>query len=334
MRKLIILLFVLLWPNLVSAGYDEALTAFNKRDYKTAAKEYRIAAEQGDAKAQYELGRMYDLGDGVQQDLVQAAEWYRKAAEQDNADAQHELGRMYKKGNGVQQDVVQAAEWYRKYRDAMEKYRKAAEQGDHGAQRELADMYSDGEDIPSDYIQAYMWYTLAASTQNNQEVMYIDISFRNMMNRMEYSNFNAMTDNEVYEAQKEALRLAQGKFRNQTERDRLPVYVLRELSKNNFCIALGQSLRGEWIYGVGDFAYVAPLVKAEAARRKLSINNKSLITGKKIKTGMSECELYASWGLPDSQHRSVGSWGVHTQNIYVGGNYVYTENGRVTSWQD
>ncbi|MCK5097449.1 MAG: SEL1-like repeat protein, partial [Desulfobacteraceae bacterium] len=43
---------------------------------------YKRAAEQGYAKAQYNLGAMYDKGIGVPQNRNKAAYWYRKAAKQ------------------------------------------------------------------------------------------------------------------------------------------------------------------------------------------------------------------------------------------------------------
>ncbi|MDH0356637.1 tetratricopeptide repeat protein [Morganella sp. GD04133] len=72
------------------------------------------AAEQGDAKAQNNLGLMYYNGEGVQQDDFKAFEWYTKAAEQGDAKAQFNLGLMYDNGEGVQQDDVKAFEWYTK----------------------------------------------------------------------------------------------------------------------------------------------------------------------------------------------------------------------------
>ena len=39
----------------------------------------RKAAEHGDANAQYNLGLMYDNGQGVTQDHTEAVRWYRKA---------------------------------------------------------------------------------------------------------------------------------------------------------------------------------------------------------------------------------------------------------------
>ena len=73
---------------------------------------YRKAAEQGDALAQYNLGGMYDEGQGVPQNDVEAAKWYRRAAEQGIANAQYNLALMYHDGLGVPLDYVQAFKWF------------------------------------------------------------------------------------------------------------------------------------------------------------------------------------------------------------------------------
>jgi TPR repeat protein len=77
-------------------------------------------ADNGDAKAQFQLGRDYVRGDGVPQDFAQAALWYRKAADQGLAEAQSSLGGAYRLGLGLPKDDAQAAFWLR----------KAANQGD------------------------------------------------------------------------------------------------------------------------------------------------------------------------------------------------------------
>jgi uncharacterized protein len=41
---------------------------------------------------------MYDNGNGVVQDYAEAVKWYRLAAEQGNAQAQYNLGLMYANG--------------------------------------------------------------------------------------------------------------------------------------------------------------------------------------------------------------------------------------------
>ncbi len=43
---------------------------------------WRLAAEQGDAVAQYNLGVKYAQGEGVSEDYAEAIKWWRLAAEQ------------------------------------------------------------------------------------------------------------------------------------------------------------------------------------------------------------------------------------------------------------
>ena len=75
-------------------------------------KQLRLAAEQGDALAQYNLGVMYAFGEGVPENDAEAVKWYRLAAEQGNAKAQGNLGVMYSYGEDVPQDYVQAHKWF------------------------------------------------------------------------------------------------------------------------------------------------------------------------------------------------------------------------------
>ena len=50
------------------------------RNYKTAVKWYRLAAEQGYADAQYNLGSMSGYGEGVKLDFAYAYMWWDIAA--------------------------------------------------------------------------------------------------------------------------------------------------------------------------------------------------------------------------------------------------------------
>jgi len=81
------------------------------QDYKEAVKWWKLAAEQGDTQAQYNLGQMYYKGQGVPQDYKEAVKWYRLAADQGDAFAQSNLGVMYALGKGVPQDYVSAHMW-------------------------------------------------------------------------------------------------------------------------------------------------------------------------------------------------------------------------------
>ncbi len=94
------------------AGFDEGVAAYERGDYATALREFRVLAAQGHADAQFNLGVMYGKGVGVPQDYAEAVKWTRKAAEQGDAGAQYNLGFMYGKGDGVPQDYAQAHMWF------------------------------------------------------------------------------------------------------------------------------------------------------------------------------------------------------------------------------
>ena len=61
------------------------------KDEKQAVYWYKKAAEQGYAKAQYNLGACYRDGKGVTKDEKEAVYWYRKAADQGNETAKWAL---------------------------------------------------------------------------------------------------------------------------------------------------------------------------------------------------------------------------------------------------
>ena len=57
------------------------------QDYAEALKWYRLAADQGHASAQCNLGVMYANGEGVPQDYVRAHMWFNLSAAQGDQDA-------------------------------------------------------------------------------------------------------------------------------------------------------------------------------------------------------------------------------------------------------
>jgi TPR repeat protein len=122
---------------------------------------YRKAADQGHARAQYNLGVIYAYGQGVVKDDAQAIAWFRKAAERGYALAQYNLGVMYEHGRGVAKDDAQAVAWYR----------KAADQGDADAQNNLGLMYANGRSVAKDDAQAVAWYRKAAD-QGDADAQY------------------------------------------------------------------------------------------------------------------------------------------------------------------
>lgn len=169
--------------------------------------EMKLKAEAGDAIAQFDLGLMYVLRNGVSEDNGKANEWMRKAATQfelfqklaaqGDARAQLGLGWMYALGEGVPVDAAKAFEWVQKaavqgdvpaqvflsklYADgtgvpknppkALEWMKKVAEQGYAMAQEELGDMYARGVGVQKNASKALEWFQKAAD-QGDAEMQF------------------------------------------------------------------------------------------------------------------------------------------------------------------
>jgi TPR repeat protein len=71
----------------------------------------QLAAAQGNALAQYNLGLKYDKGDGIPEDDAEASRWFLKSAIQGDIDAQFALAMMFVAGEGVSKDYVKAYSW-------------------------------------------------------------------------------------------------------------------------------------------------------------------------------------------------------------------------------
>ena len=137
------------------------------QDFKEAEKWLQLSGERGIPDAYDILGRIYYIGgDGVAQDFKKAAKWFRLAAQGGVFPAQNYLGWMYYSGTGVAQDFKKAAKWYQ----------KAAEQGDAQAQYNLGVMYARGEGVIKNMVISHMWYNIAASNENEDAKKNIAVS--------------------------------------------------------------------------------------------------------------------------------------------------------------
>jgi TPR repeat protein len=93
------------------ADWDDGVAAYAAGDYAMARRRWFPQAEQGDAKAQYNLGVIFANGKGVPKNEGEAIKWYSKAAEQGHAGGQFGLGAAYFLGLGVPENYVQAHMW-------------------------------------------------------------------------------------------------------------------------------------------------------------------------------------------------------------------------------
>ncbi|MDD5628508.1 MAG: caspase family protein [Elusimicrobia bacterium] len=127
-----------------------------KQDYVEAAKLYRASAEQGNPYAQSALGSFYQLGQGVKLDYDEALKWYRLAADQGFGDAEQAVGWFYQAGWGVKQDSTEGLKWAR----------KSAARGNQWGQRLLGLFYQNGWAVKQDYAEAVKWLRKSAEQGN------------------------------------------------------------------------------------------------------------------------------------------------------------------------
>ena len=100
-------------PSMSAADkFLDGMRAHDAGHFVTAIRLWRPLAENGDVRAQFNLGTMYDLGQGVARDFSEAVKWFRRAAEQGHGDAQYNLAAMYYLGYGVARDYVKAHKWF------------------------------------------------------------------------------------------------------------------------------------------------------------------------------------------------------------------------------
>ena len=176
--------------------YQDGEDAYWQGDYEKALDILRPLANEGDVRAQFRLGYMYDEGKGVNENDREGRKWYLKAAKQGHVSAQYNLGVMYDNGSkDVPEDDKEARKWYLEAakqghvsaqynlgvmygageggreddKEALMWYRKAAKQGHEVAQFAVGWMYENGKGgVTKNYIYAYMWYTIAAESGNKE----------------------------------------------------------------------------------------------------------------------------------------------------------------------
>ena len=106
-------------------------------------------AKSGVAFAQFQLGTMYEHGDGVGVDIDRAIFWYELAAKQGYVDAQFNLGNIY---HAHVKDDRKSAYWFE----------KAADLGDKEAQYNIALDYYEGIGVEKDLEKSFKWMEKAA----------------------------------------------------------------------------------------------------------------------------------------------------------------------------
>ena len=125
------------------------------------------SAESGDAKAQYNLAKLYEEGKGVPKSISKAVKWYHSAAVQGHVEAQYKfataldghpeasflIGKMYQGGTGVEINIP----------IALKLFKQAATKDYAEAQYVLGSMFASGEGVKRDNDETIRLWRKAAA---------------------------------------------------------------------------------------------------------------------------------------------------------------------------
>lgn len=157
-------LLLLIAATPVHANYEQGIEQYMKGNYKKALKAFTQSAKQGDARAQFHIGNMYENGFGVKKSKSKSIQWYKKAAKKGNPHAQYNLGVLYYTGDGVNQSQETAFKWWL----------RSAEQKLASAQFNVAIAYAKGEGVKQSNTKSYMWAAIASHFGNQQSTMFMN----------------------------------------------------------------------------------------------------------------------------------------------------------------
>lgn len=145
--------------------YEEGKKLYDAKDYVAAFPKLKAAAEKGHKKAQYRLGRLYDKGNGTEENEQLAFEWYQKSAKQGYAKALYWLGDCYKDGKGVAKDYVKA----------FDLFMQAAKQGNADGEYAVGKAYFKGRGVTADKALAKKWLSKAVKNAKGGDEVVDDL---------------------------------------------------------------------------------------------------------------------------------------------------------------
>ena len=165
----------------LAQSYDSGTSIF-KSDHSSAYRWYLKAADGGDPQAQYKVGEMLVLGDGVAENAPLACSYFLKSAENNNPQAQFMVAEMYRIGKGVEKDGKKANQWYK----------RGAELGNSDCQFAWSKRLEKGDGMFfSDKKAAFEWLYKAASSGHGEACYLIGCQYYNGSDNLKSSIIKA-----------------------------------------------------------------------------------------------------------------------------------------------
>lgn len=128
--------------------FKYGLKAYHHGDYDIALKIWQPLAEQGNAHAQFYMGKLYEIGSvSIPQNWDKAFYWYEKSATHGSTIAGYHLAQLFDEGRGTLPNKQKAFFWYQ----------QAATSNHAPSQSQLSLMYLQGIGIVKDNDKALYW---------------------------------------------------------------------------------------------------------------------------------------------------------------------------------
>lgn len=141
-------------------------TQFNGQQLGPDAADLIFAAQ---LYAQYNLGRLYEAGQGVEKDVPTAVQWYIRAAQQDLDVAQQHLVRIFRQGEGtVAPNPVESTKWLE----------RLAQGGNVPAMTDLGTAYLQGVGVEKNAKIAHDWYLRGASQGSGEALFNLGLLYQ------------------------------------------------------------------------------------------------------------------------------------------------------------
>jgi len=135
----------------------DGLQAYDAGRYAQAIKLLVPLANESNSQAQFRVGMMYYLGQGVPEDEKLAVFWLKKAAAQGNTEAMFELGSVFLLGHQAAMLVPEPD------REAALWYFQAGSAGHAEAQYRLGLLFLAGKGVVESRKEAMSWFRKAAA---------------------------------------------------------------------------------------------------------------------------------------------------------------------------
>lgn len=140
------------------ATFEDGYNAYQRGNFYEARAIWEAVADEGDARALYNLGTLYAEGRGVNLSLTQAQDYWDRAAEAGNVRAMHNLALAHiTTASALDEDEAST-----EYNEALHWLEQAAADGFANSQYTLGKMYQYGLEVPQSDERAAEYYQAAA----------------------------------------------------------------------------------------------------------------------------------------------------------------------------